>query len=101
MVNIDEGSIKRYNKAYGKPILIIEGLPFEGNVFCVIDHKIQDPSQNRYVNEFTVVDITNKATGNPIESQTFCTFVDSSAKKVLQFKDSPNVNWCMINFSDF
>lgn len=103
MIQADKEVLRRYAKATGHSMLIIEGLPFDaGNVFCVIDHKLQDASQNRAANEFSVVDITNKATiSSAVDNKVFQGFIDASKKDLLIFKDHPDVKYCLFNFTEY
>lgn len=103
MVQADKEVLRRYAKTTGHSMLIVEGLPFDvGNVFCVINHKLQDASQNRAANEFSVVDITNKATiSSAVDDKVFQNFIDTSKKDVLTFKDHPDVKYCLFDFTEY
>lgn len=97
-IEISKDVLAKYIERTGKPILIIDGLPQGGEVFHVIDYKVQDRSQNRPINEFTVVDVTSKASlSTAVDAITYETFVSDSRKEVLHFKDHPNITWYILD----
>lgn len=96
---ISKDVLRRYIDKTGKPILIIDGLPQGGEVFHIINHNVQDASQNRPINDFTVVDITGKASlSTAVDEITFQTFVNDARVEHIQFKDHPDINWYILDF---
>lgn len=97
-IEISKDVLAKYIERIGKPILVVDGLPQGGEVFQVIEYKVQDRSQNRPINEFTVVDITGKASlSTAVDVITYETFVNDSRKEVLYFKDHPSITWYILD----